>query len=412
MRLPPALRHRNYRLWFAGQGLSVLGTWMQRVAMHWLVYRLSDSEFLLGVSGLVSQVPILLLAPLGGWCADRFDRRRLLALTQGLAMLQAVVLAALTYTGHVTVWQVIALGGLLGAINAFDTPLRQSFAVDLVGHRDDLASAIALNSLVNNSGRLIGPSIAGIIVLLYSEGACFAVNAASYLAVLGAIALIRIAPQREGRRRAPARGGIREGIAIARRSLPIRSVLALIAAVSFCVMPYVVLMPAYVDRVLGGGAHTMGFMLSAAGVGAVCATAYLAWRSSTLGLAGLIAGASLTAGAALAVFALSGNFWLSAVCMVAVGGGVILTGASANTVLQSIVDDEMRGRVASFYTMAFIGVSPLGALALGAAAEVAGIQMVFAAAGAGCVVAALVFMRRLPALRAAIAADRPGLPLP
>jgi MFS family permease len=177
-------------------------------------------------------------------------------------------------------------------------------------------------------------------------------------------------------------------------------------------MPYVVLMPAYVDRVLGGGAHTMGFMLSAAGVGAVCATAYLAWRSSTLGLAGLIAGASLTAGAALAVFALSGNFWLSAVCMVAVGGGVILTGASANTVLQSIVDDEMRGRVASFYTMAFIGVSPLGALALGAAAEVAGIQAVFAAAGAGCVVAALVFMRRLPRLRAAIAADRPGLPLP
>jgi len=400
--LPPALRHRNYRLYFVGQGLSVLGSWIQRVAMSWLVYRLSGSELLLGLSGFASQIPILLLAPIGGVIVDRFDRRRLLVFTQALAMVQAVLIAALALTGWVTVWHVLLLAALLGTVNAVDVPLRQSFVANILDDRRDLPNAIALNSLLANAGRLVGPSIAGLMIAATSEAICFAVNAASYIAVLAAVLMMRI-PARPAPPRRPIRQGLADGIAYARGSPPVRALLGIIALVSFMITPYTVLMPVFADRVLQGGAGTMGMMLSSAGLGAVCGTLILAYRKGVEGLARIAAMGAMLAGAALAVFAWSTHVWLSAAMMALTGSGVILTAAPANTLLQSIVPDRLRGRIASFYTVAFLGVSPLGALTLGALAEVTDARIALCCGGVLCLVGAGLFRLRLHRLEAALA---------
>jgi MFS family permease len=402
MRLPPALRNRNYRLYFFGQGLSVLGTWMQRVAMHWLVYRLSGSELLLGLSGFMSQIPVLFLGPLGGLWADRFDRRRLLMLTQALAMVQAVLLAYLTLRGHVAVWHVLVMAGLLGVINAIDTPLRQSFVVDIVSDRKDLPNAIAFNSLTNNSGRLIGPSIAGMTIAVLSEGACFAFNALSYLAVLWALWMMRIVERPRVHDHGYIWDGLKAGAHYVWSTIPIRKLLTLLACVSFMATPYTVMMPVFADRVLKGGAHTMGYMLSAAGVGAVAGTVYLAWRSAVRGLDTLIGVSAVAGGAALVVFAVSPWIYLSATMMAVVGFGIIVTGAGVNTMVQTIVQDTMRGRVMSFYTMSFLGVAPLGALTIGAVAEATSVQVALAAGGLACAAAGLQFLRGRKRLRAAL----------
>jgi MFS family permease len=402
MRLPPALRNRNYRLYFFGQGLSVLGTWMQRVAMHWLVYRLSGSELLLGLSGFMSQIPVLFLGPLGGVWADRFDRRRLLMLTQALAMVQAALLAYLTLRGHVAVWHVLVMAGLLGVINAIDTPLRQSFVVDIVSDRKDLPNAIAFNSLTNNSGRLIGPSIAGMTIAVLSEGACFAFNALSYLAVLCALWMMRIAERPRAHDHGNIWDGLKAGAHYVWSTIPIRKLLTLLACVSFMATPYTVMMPVFADRVLKGGAHTMGYMLSAAGVGAVAGTVYLAWRSAVRGLDTLIGVSAVAGGAALVVFAVSPWIYLSATMMAVVGFGIIVTGAGVNTMVQTIVQDTMRGRVMSFYTMSFLGVAPLGALTIGAVAEASNVQVALAAGGLACAAAGLQFLRGRKRLRAAL----------
>jgi MFS family permease len=414
MRLPAALRHRNYRLYFAGQGLSVLGTWMQRVAMYWLVYRLSGSELLLGLSGFLSQIPVLVIGPLGGIWADRADRRRLLMVTQALAMTQAALLAFLTLHGDVAVWHVLAMSGLLGVINAVDTPLRQSFVVDIVQDRKDLPSAIAMNSLTNNTGRLIGPSIAGAIIAVLSEGACFAFNALSYLAVLVALYVMRIENTRPPRKHASVVDALRSGARYAWGNWPIRRLLFLLACVSFMATPYTVLMPVYVQRVLHGGPNTMGYMLSAAGVGAVIGTAYLAMRSELRGLVNIIGGSAAAAGAALVVFALSPSIWVSVAMMAIVGFGVIVTGAGVNTLVQTIVDDAMRGRVMSYYTMSFLGVAPLGSVSIGAIAEAAGVQVALAIGGVACAGAGVQFLRGRARVRAALreAAERAGIAVP
>ena len=402
MPLPAALRHRNYQLYFFGQGLSVLGTWMQRVAMHWLVYRLSGSEFLLGLSGFMSQIPVLFLGPLGGVWADRVDRRRLLMVTQALAMLQATLLAYLTIRGHVAVWHVLVMAGLLGVINAIDTPLRQSFVVDIVTDRKDLPNAIALNSLTNNSGRLIGPSIAGVVIAMLSEGACFAFNAISYLAVLCALYAMRIAEQP----RLTEHGNVLERLVAGARyvwtTFAIRRLLVLLACVSFMATPYTVMMPVFADRVLHGGPHTMGYMLSAAGVGAVAGTLYLAWRSAVRGLDTVIGYSAIAAGAGLALFALSSSIYLSAAMMAVVGFGIIVTGAAINTMVQTIVADTMRGRVMSFYTISFLGVAPLGAITIGAIAEATGVQIALGCGGLACAAAGTHFLRGRQRLRAAL----------
>jgi MFS family permease len=412
MQLPAALRHRNYQYYFAGQGLSVLGTWMQRVAMYWLVYRLSGSELLLGLSGFMSQVPVLVIGPFGGIWADRADRRRLLILTQAAAMVQAALLAYLTLSGNVQVWHVIAMSGMLGIINAVDMPLRQSFVVDIVGDRKDLPSAIAMNSLVNNSGRLIGPSIAGAMIAVTSEGACFAFNALSYLAVLCALFAMRIDHVRPPRAHERVVDALKGGARYAWHNWPIRRLLFLLACVSFMATPYTVLMPVYVDRVLHGGPHTMGYMLSAAGVGAVIGTAYLAVRTQLKGIVTIIAASAIAAGAALAVFAISPSIYLSAAMMAVVGFGVIVTGAGVNTLIQVIVADAMRGRVMSFYTMSFMGVAPLGSISIGAIAEAAGVQVALGLGGVACAAAGLQFMHGRDRVRAALreaAAERERL---
>jgi MFS family permease len=402
MRLPPALRNRNYRLYFFGQGLSVLGTWMQRVAMHWLVYRLSGSELLLGLSGFMSQIPVLFLGPLGGVWADRVDRRRLLMLTQALAMVQAALLAYLTLRGHVAVWHVLVMAGLLGVINAIDTPLRQSFVVDIVSDRKDLPNAIALNSLTNNSGRLIGPSIAGMMIAVLSEGACFAFNALSYLAVLCALWMMRTPERPRVYDHPNVWDGLKAGAHYVWSTVPIRKLLTLLACVSFMATPYTVMMPVFADRVLKGGAHTMGYMLSAAGVGAVAGTLLLAWRSAVRGLDTLIGVSAVAGGVALVIFAVSPWIYLSAAMMSVVGFGIIVTGAGVNTMVQTIVQDTMRGRVMSFYTMSFLGVAPLGAVTIGAVAEATGVQVALAAGGLACAAAGSQFLRGRKRLRAAL----------
>ncbi|HEV7802124.1 MAG TPA: MFS transporter [Burkholderiales bacterium] len=402
MPFPAALRHRNYRLYFVGQGLSVLGTWMQRVAMYWLVYRLSGSELLLGLSGFMSQIPVLVLGPLGGLWADRVDRRRLLMVTQALAMVQASLLAYLTLRGHVAVWHVLVMSGLLGIINAIDTPLRQSFVVDIVTDRKDLPNAIAMNSLTNNSGRLIGPSIAGVMVSVMSEGACFAFNAFSYLAVLCALYMMRIAERPRARDHGNIREGLKAGAVYAWTTWPIRRLLLLLACVSFMATPYTVMMPVFADRVLKGGPHTMGYMLSAAGVGAVIGTIYLAWRAAVRGMDTLIGASAVAAGVALAIFAFSPWLYLSGAMMAVVGFGIIVTGAAINTMVQTIVHDAMRGRVMSFYTVAFLGVAPLGAITIGALAEATSVQWALAAGGVACAAAGVHFLRGREQLRTAL----------
>ena len=402
MPLPPALRYPNYRLYFFGQGLSVLGTWMQRVAMYWLVYRLSGSEFILGLSGFMSQIPVLLLGPLGGLIADRANRRRVLVYTQALAMVQAALLAWLTLRGQVEVWHVLAMSGLLGIINALDSPLRQSFVVEMVTDRKDLPSAIALNSLTQTTGRLVGPSIAGVIIAVFSEGACFAFNALSYLAVLCALLMMKIEPRPPRPAHGNAWDGLKAGAHYAWSHRPIRRLLALLSCMSLMAMPYTVMMPVYVDRVLKGGAHTMGYMLSAAGVGAVTGTLYLAMHKKVDRLPGLIAVSMTAAGGALVIFALSPWLYLAVAMMTIVGFGIIVTMASINTIVQTVVDDTMRGRVMSFYTMSFLGVAPLGAITIGSLAQVTNVQFALAFGGFACVLAALHFMRGLPRLREAL----------
>jgi MFS family permease len=387
-----ALKHRNYRLYFAGQVVSLVGTWMQHVAMSWLAYRLTDSVLVLGLVGFAGQIPILLLAPFGGVWSDRLDRRRLLIATQAAAMLQALILAALTLLQAVAAWQLVLLALALGAINAVDIPARQSLLVQLVDAREDLPNAIALNSMAMNGARLAGPSLAGVMVSWVGEGVCFLINALSYLTVLLALLAVRI-----GRREAPratAGSAMKEGFAYAFGKRGIRSLLLLVAVVSFTATPYTVLMPVYAREIYGGDARTLGLLLGCAGGGALAGTIYLAARRSLDGLVRVIGLAPVITGVALVVFAFSRSLWLAAPALVAAGFGVISTVASGNTLIQSRVRDDLRGRVMSIFTMAFLGVAPLGSLAAGALASAVGAPWTLTLGGLCCLAAGLDFRRR------------------
>jgi MFS family permease len=397
-----ALRHRNYRLFFAGQGLSLAGTWLQQVAMGWLAYRLSGSALVLGLIGFCTNVGILAFGTFAGVLADRVRKRRALYVTQSLMLAQAVTLAALTAAGVVEVWHLVALALWLGIVAAFDVPLRQASYVELVDDRADLANAIALNSLLVNAARVVGPALAGLLLALASEAVCFALNALSFVAVIVALARMRWHEEAP-----PAAGGgwlahWIEGARYAFGFAPARSLLALVAVLAWTVSPYASLMPIYAKDVHGGGPHTLGFLLAAAGAGALASTAYLASRASIAGLGRVIAVAAALAGAALAALSYVTLMPLALALMFAVGGGVILAAASANTILQTIVADRLRGRVASFYVMAFLGVAPLGQLAAGALASAVGVQPALLANGVLALVAALLFARALPAMRALV----------
>ncbi|HEY6008902.1 MAG TPA: MFS transporter [Geobacteraceae bacterium] len=394
-----ALRSRNYRLFYIGQGVSLVGTWMQQVAMSWLVYRLTGSAFLLGVVGFVGQIPTFLLAPLAGVLADRWNRRRLLLCSQSLAMLQAVTLSYFVLTGTIQVWQLIVLSALLGIVNAFDMPVRQSFVVDLVDNKQDLGNAIALNSSMFNGARLIGPSVAGLLIAAFGEGVCFALNAASYLAVIVAMASMRLTPKES-------RGGgqhilseLRAGVAYAFAFTSIRSILLLLGLTSLMGMPYTVLLPVFARDVLHGGAHTYGFLMAAVGVGSFASTLFLASRRSVLGLGRVISAAAGIFGIGIAAFALSLTLPVSLLCLGLAGSGAMALSAASNTILQTIVDDAMRGRVMSFFTMAFMGTTPVGSLLAGTAAGRIGAPHTLLLGGVACLVGGVLFARRLPLLR-------------
>lgn len=394
-----ALRSRNYRLFFGGQGVSLVGTWVTRVATSWLVYRLTGSAAMLGVVGFAGQVPTFLLAPFAGVWVDRLDRYRVLVVTQVISMLQSFALAALALTGRIDIAHVIALSAVQGIVNAFDTPARQAFLVEMVDDREDLPNAIALNSSMVNGARLLGPSVAGVVIAAVGEAWCFLADAVSYLAVIASLLAMRVA-----RRPRPATDKrvlqeLAEGFRYAFGFAPIRALLLLLALVSLTGMPYTVLMPVVATGTLHGGPHTLGFLMGASGVGALAGALYLASRRSVLGLGRVIPLAAALFGAGLVAFGLSRSLALSLGLMLATGSGFMVQMASSNTVIQTIVREDMRGRVMAFYTMAFMGTAPFGSLLAGMLAERAGAPRTLMAGGVACIVGAALFARTLPRLR-------------
>ena len=394
-----ALRARNFRLFFVGQTISLTGTWMQMVASSWLVYRLTDSPFLLGVVGFLNNLPSLFLAPFAGVYADRLNRRRMLIIIQTLAMVQALVFAVLTLTNVITVWHIVALSLFLGVINAFDMPIRQSFMIEMIDRKEDLSNAIALNSSMVNASRLVGPSMAGILIAAAGEGICFLLNSLSYIAVIISLLAMRITPVKRENGKEPVLQGLKEGFGYAFSFPPIRSVLLLLALVNIVGMPYTILMPIFARDILKGGPQTLGFLMAAMGVGALSGALYLAGRRSVRGLGRMAPLSAGIFGLGLAMFALSREFWLSAVLMLVTGVGMIVQFASSNTVLQTIADEGMRGRVMSMYTMAFRGVAPFGNLMAGSLAGVIGAPHTLLLGGVSCMIGAFAFAKYVPRLR-------------
>jgi len=394
-----ALASRNYRLFMVGQGVSLIGTWIQQVALSWLVYTLTRSAFLLGVVGFSSQIGSFVLAPVAGVVADRFDKHRLLVLTQSLAMLQALVIGILTLAHVVSVWHIVALSLFIGVVNAFDMPTRHAFFVEMIEDRAALPNAIALNSSLVNGARLAGPAVAGLLIAAVGEGVCFLVNAASYVAVIAALLAMRVAPHPPARERRQIRRELAEGFVYTFGFAPTRDILGLLALASIAAMPYSTLMPIFAAQVLGGGASTLGFLSGATGVGALAGAIALASRRSVIGLGRWIAASCAGFGCALIAFALSRSLALSLVALAAVGLAMITHMAASNTILQTVVEDRWRGRVMSFYTVAIVGTAPFGSLLAGSLAHHIGAPRTVMLGGAVCIVAGAVFAARLPKMR-------------
>ena len=396
-----ALRHRNYRLFFGGQLISLIGTWMQMVAQSWLVYRLTGSSFLLGSVGFASQIPVFLLAFVGGTVADRYNRHRIVIATQSAAMALAFILSVLTLTNIVQIWHIFALSALLGIVNAFDMPGRQAFIVELVD-KEDLMNAIALNSSVFNGARVLGPSMAGMLIAGIGEGWCFFANGVSFSAVIVGLLLMRLKPRREPVRGRSGLSDLLEGFRYVRRTRPIRALILLLALVSMVGMPYSVLMPIFADRILHGGVRGLGILMGATGVGAVTGALSLAARSGTRGLGKVVAYTSAGFGASLILFSISRSFWLSALFLVPVGFCFMVQMASTNTLIQTMVPDRLRGRVMAVHVMVFMGMAPFGSLIAGAVAERVGAPLAICMGAVLCLIGAGLFMTRLRGLRFAV----------
>ena len=395
-----ALRHRNYRLFFAGQSLSLVGTWVTRIATGWLIYRLTGSSLLLGVVGFCGQIPTLFLAPVAGVFVDRWDRHRVLIATQVLSMLQSLALAVLALAGIITVAEVLVLQVFQGVINAFDTPARQAFVVSMIEDRADLGNAIALNSSMVNASRILGPSIGGVLIAAVGEGWCFLLDAVSYLAVIASLRAMHVVPTAAaGRPATRVWEELRTGFRYVSGFVPIRTVLLLLALVSMMGMPYTVLMPAVVVKLLHGGPNTLGWLMTASGVGALGGAVYLASRASVLGLGRAIAVATTVFGAGLVGFGLSRALWLSLLILPVIGAGFMVSLAATNTIVQTITEEHLRGRVMAFYAMAFLGTAPLGSLLAGVLAERLGEPMTIMLGGFACILGAAWFASRLPRLR-------------
>lgn len=399
MPILPALRSRNYQLFFAGQGLSLIGTWMTQVATIWLVYSLTNSAWLLGVVGFAGQIPSFILTPFGGVIVDRFPRHRLLIATQIMAMIQSLALAFIALTGIINIWQIIVLSVFQGIINAVDAPARQAFVPEIVEKKEDLANAIALNSSMFNGARLIGPAIGGLLVASVGAGYCFLIDGISYIAVIIALLAMKLEPSKIKISNKHPWKTLKEGFAYTFGFPPIRYIIMLLALVSFMGMQYTVLVPIFATNILHGGAETLGFLMAASGVGALIGAVHLSTRPSILGLGKLIAFAPALMGIGLIGFALSRVLVISLLMMLLVGLGFILQFTSSNTVVQTIVEDDKRGRVMSIYTMAFFGVVPLGNLLAGSLASRIGAPNTLIIAGSFCILGSILFSKQLPKLR-------------
>ena len=398
-----ALRHRNFRLFFSGQSISLIGTWMTRIATSWLVYRLTGSALLLGLVGFMGQIPTFLLAPFAGVWVDRLDRRQVLLWTQALAAVQSLLLAGLTLSKRITIGEILILSAFQGLINAFDMPGRQAFLVQMVEDRKDLGNAIAINSSMVNLARLVGPSLAGLVIAAFGEGYCFAIDGVSYFAVIASLALMQIKPL-------PGRGAdassmwtqLKEGWTYVSSFAPVRTILLLFALVSLMGMPFVVLMPIFASQVLHGGPHTLGLLMGASGVGALVSALSLAVRKTVLGLGRMIPIAAASFGAGLVLFGLSHVMWFSMLMMLVVGFGMMQGMAASNTIVQTLVPEDRRGRVMSYYTMAFVGMAPFGSLLAGSLAHWLGAPRTVMITGSVVILGAIWFATRLKAIRVEI----------
>jgi MFS family permease len=394
-----ALRHRNFRLFFGGQTISLIGTWMTRVATSWLVYRLTKSSLLLGTVGFAGQIPTFLLAPLAGVIVDRIDRRKVLVWTQTLAMVQSLGLAWLTLSHRINIAEVLVLSATQGIINAFDMPARQSFMIRMVEDRADLSNAIAINSSMVNTARLVGPSLAGLLIAATNEGWCFFVDGVSYIAVIASLLVMRIQHEQLEHAGTTMVEQLRQGWDYVASSLPIRSILLLFALISLMGWPFMVLMPIFAAQVLHGGPHTLGFLMGAVGVGSLVSALSLVVRRSVRGLLKLIPIGAAVFGAGLLAFGLSRSLWLSIPMMFVTGFGMMQGVTGSNTILQTLVDEKMRGRVMSYYTMAFVGMAPFGSLLAGALAHAIGAPRTVIISGVACILGSLWFWLRMRAIR-------------
>jgi len=394
-----ALRHRNYRLFFTGQSISLVGTWMTRVATSWLVYKLTSSALLLGIVGFAGQIPIFLVAPFAGVWVDRLDRRRVLVVTQVLAMLQSLALAVLTLSGHIGVYEIVFLSAFQGLINAFDMPARQAFLVQMVEDKKDLGNAIALNSSMVNLARLLGPSLAGAVIALLGTGYCFVIDGISYLPVIASLLMMRLKPKLLPRATTSMFHQLREGWKYVSGSTPIRTILLLFAVVSLMGWPFTVLMPIFAIQILKGGPHTFGFLMGAVGVGALISAYSLAMRSTVRGLIRMVPISAALFGGGLILFGNSRNIWVSLVVLAICGFGMMQQMAASNTIIQTIVEEDKRGRVMSYSTVALVGMAPFGALLAGTLADAIGAPRTVIASGACCLAGAIWFWTRMAEVR-------------
>jgi MFS family permease len=397
-----ALRHRNFKLFFFGQGISVIGNWMTKLATSWLVYRLTHSVLLLGVVSFAGQIVSFALGPFAGVWVERLNRRKLLVATQVAAAVQSLALAALTLAHRITLWEIIALTALQGMINAFDMPGRQSFLVQMVDDRNDLSNAIAINSSIANGARLVGPALAGLVIGALGEGWCFLIDGLSYFAVIASLLLMRIKPTQLQCHATTMLEQMREGWDYVRTFCPIRTILLLFALISLMGYSYAVLLPVFAAQVLHGSATTLGWLTGASGVGALTSALSLAVRKSVVGLTRMVQIAAATLGTALILFGFSHTLWLSLLLMVFVGFGLMQCASASNTIIQSLVTEDKRARVMSYYTMAFFGASPFGSLFAGTLAHRIGAPHTVMVTGAFCIAGSLWFTLELPKVRAVI----------
>ena len=397
-----ALRSRNFRLFFIGQGISLIGTWMTRLATAWLVYRLTDSAFLLGLVSFAGQIPSFFIPPLAGVWVDRWDRHKVLIWTQVLAMLQSLAMAALTLSGYINIPWVIGLTLFQGIVNAVEIPTRQSFVVRMIEDRTNLSNAIALNSSNFNAARLVGPAIAGAVVAAVGEGYCFLIDGLSYIAVIGGLLAMKL--EKDVR---PPSGRhvwheLGDGWKYVAGSAPIRAILTFLALIGVFAAPYYVLVPMIAGETLGGGAHTLGFLMAASGIGALISAVRLVLRTTVVGLGRLMTMAVAMFGIACVLLGISHWFWISMLLMTITGYGLMYQIVATNTIVQTVVDDDKRGRVMSFYTIALLGSAPIGSLLTGWLPSRIGVQPTFIVSGTACALAALWFWRQLPGLRKAV----------